>query len=152
MDSERSLLACGSIAVSSPAVSARINLQSFRMFARRLFAIAFWYGVIALAPMYVLEDWIGTQSPPAITHPEFYYGFVGVALAWQFAFLIIAQDPVRYRPIMIPSILEKLGFGVACVVLFASQRITSSMFVCGLVDLIFAGLFTYAYVQTRAKV
>jgi hypothetical protein len=121
------------------------------MFARRLFAIAFWYGVIALAPMYLLEGWIGAQSPPAITHPEFYYGFVGVALAWQFAFLIIAQDPVRYRPIMLPSILEKLGFGVACVVLFALQRLTPSMLACGCGDLIFAGLFAYAYVKTPAR-
>jgi hypothetical protein len=113
-----------------------------------MFAFSFWYGVIALAPLYFLEGLISSQAPPAVTHPEFYYGFIGVGLAWQFAFLIIAQDPVRYRAIMIPSILEKLGFGGACVVLFATQRLAASTFVCGIVDLIFAALFAYAYAIT----
>lgn len=41
------------------------------------------------------------------------YGFIGVAAAWQVAFLLIAQDPLRYRLLILPGILEKLGFGVA---------------------------------------
>jgi hypothetical protein len=43
---------------------------------------------------------IGQDQPPAITHPEFYYGFVGVATTWQVTFLIIRRDPKRYRPLM----------------------------------------------------
>ena len=117
-------------------------------FSRIVFMVAGIYGLIVLLPGFFGEKILGKMMPPAITHPEFYYGFIGVALAWQFAFLIIAQDPVRYRPIMIPGILEKLGFGVACVVLFALQRLSPSILACGCVDLIFAGLFAYAYVKT----
>ena len=46
--------------------------------------IVFWgagiWGVLTLAPLYFIFDMIGRQDPPAITHPLFYYGFVGVAL------------------------------------------------------------------------
>jgi hypothetical protein len=37
---------------------------------------------------------------------------VGVALAWQIAFLVIAWDPVRLRPMMIMSIVEKFSYGI----------------------------------------
>jgi hypothetical protein len=43
---------------------------------------------------------IAQDEPPAITHSEFYYGFVGFAMTWQVAFLIIRRDPKRYRPLM----------------------------------------------------
>ena len=60
-------------------------------FSRWLFRIAGIYGLIVLVPQYFLESKIGEQTPPAITHPEYFYGFVGVGIAWQIAFLIIAQ-------------------------------------------------------------
>jgi hypothetical protein len=118
------------------------------VFARRLFLIAGIYGLLILPPHYFLEAKIGRDTPPAITHPEFFYGFVGVAIAWQVAFLIIARDPVRYRLMMIPGILEKLGFGVAAIVLYAQQRLAMPMLAAGLGDLVFAALFALAFVQT----
>jgi hypothetical protein len=54
-------------------------------------------------------DIIGQKDPPPITHPGLFYGFVGVALVWQVVFIIVATDRVRYRPLMIPSILEKVS-------------------------------------------
>jgi hypothetical protein len=51
---------------------------------------------------------IGRAYPPPITHPDLYYGFVGVTLTWQVAFLVIASNPVRYRTFMLTAILEKL--------------------------------------------
>ena len=71
------------------------------VFARRTFLIAGVYGLLALVPMYFLEGRIGRDIPPPITHPEYFYGFIGVAVAWQVAFLVIARDPVRFRPLMI---------------------------------------------------
>lgn len=118
------------------------------MFAKRVFLIAGIYGLIVLAPQYFLEERIGRETPPAITHPEFFYGFTGVALAWQIAFLIISRDPVRYRLIMIPGILEKLGFGLAAVALYAKGRLDPMMLAAGCGDLIFAALFAAAFVQT----
>jgi hypothetical protein len=50
------------------------------------------YWLVVLLPMYFLEGRIGLDSPPPITHPEYYYGFVGVAVAWQAALLVIARD------------------------------------------------------------
>jgi hypothetical protein len=120
------------------------------LFARRVFLIAGIYGLIVLPPHYFLEDMIGRDHPPAITHPEFFYGFVGVALAWQVAFLIIARDPLRYRLMMIPGILEKVGFGVAAIVLFTNERVDAMMLAAGLGDLAFAALFAVAFWMTSA--
>ena len=58
-------------------------------FAKYTFLVAGVYGLLALAPQYFLERLNGEMYPPPINHPEYYYGFVGVALAWQIAFLVI---------------------------------------------------------------
>ncbi len=65
-------------------------------FSKTVFMIAGIYGIIVILPGYFTEGRFSAQFPPAITHPEFYYGFYGVALAWQVAFLVIATDPVRF--------------------------------------------------------
>lgn len=118
------------------------------VFARRVFLVAGVYGLLVLPPHYFLEAKIGRDHPPAITHPEYFYGFVGVALAWQVAFLIIARDPVRYRLMMLPGILEKLGFGVAAAALFLNDRIDRTMLLAGVGDLAFAAMFVVAYLRT----
>jgi hypothetical protein len=110
-------------------------------FARIVFRVAGVWGVLLVAPLYFIFDTIGQQDPPPITHPAFYYGFVGVALAWQVTFFIIASDPVRFRPIMIPSILEKIGYGGAVVVLYLQDRMHGQDLAFGVADLVFAALF-----------
>lgn len=122
-----------------------------RQFARRLFLIAGIYGLLVLLPQYFLEAKNGRDFPPPITHPEYYYGFIGVAVAWQVLFLIIAKDPVRYRAMMIPSVLEKASFGIAAVVLFLLGRIPPLTLGFGILDLIFGALFVAAYVRTPAR-
>jgi hypothetical protein len=106
---------------------------------RVLFTVAAAYGLIALLPMYF-------QAPPDLTHPEFYFGFIGVATAWQFAFLIIAADPMKYRLLILPGILEKLGFGVAALILYAQGRTPGLMALAGGIDLLMAALFAWAFV------
>ena len=118
------------------------------VFAKRVFLIAGIYGLILLLPQYLLEAKTGRDYPPAITHPEYYYGFIGVAAAWQVAFLIVARDPARYRLIMIPSMLEKLSFGVAAIVLFLQNRVPGLMLAAGIGDLVFCVLFVVAYGRT----
>lgn len=117
-------------------------------FAKRTFLIAGVYGLIVLLPQYLLEAQIGRDNPPAITHPEYYYGFIGIAVAWQVVFLLVAKNPVRYRPMMIPAIIEKASFGIAVVLLYALNRVSLPMLGAGLVDLILGALFVIAYVRT----
>src|ERR1700751_209126 len=95
-------------------------------FARKVFWFAGAWGFLILAPLYFLYDSIGTQIPPLLTHPGFYYGFVGVALAWQLIFFVIGSDPLRYRPMMIPAVLEKFVYGFTLVVLYLQGRIVPS--------------------------
>ncbi len=120
-------------------------------FARVTFLVAGIYGLVVLLPQYFLEARIGRDSPPPITHPEFYYGFVGVGLAWQIAFLVISRDPVRYRLLMLPSILEKVTFGVAVFVLFSSGRAGLPMTGAAAIDLTLAVLFVVAFARTPSS-
>ncbi|HEX6124524.1 MAG TPA: hypothetical protein VFZ23_04055, partial [Pyrinomonadaceae bacterium] len=69
-------------------------------FARYTFAAAGTIGILVLVPLYFMLEQTGVDNPPPVTHPEFYYGFIGVALSFQIVFLIIATDPIRYRPLM----------------------------------------------------
>lgn len=114
-------------------------------FARYTFLIAGIYGLLILAPIYFSEEKVGIDYPPAITHPEYLYGFAGVAIAFQIVFLIIAKDPVRYRLMIIPSIIEKFSFGIATAILFASSRIPLPMFAGGMIDLLLGFLFITSY-------
>ena len=119
-------------------------------FARIVFLVAGIYGLLILTPMYFLEDKIGRDTPPAITHPEYFYGFTGVALAWQVLFLVLSTDPVRYRAMILPSILEKVSYGIALIVLLSQGRLALSAFAIGSVDWIFAFLFLAAYFTTKS--
>jgi hypothetical protein len=50
-------------------------------FAKIVFTIAGILGLLELVPLYFMYNLIRRQDPPAITHPGFYYGFVGTAIA-----------------------------------------------------------------------
>jgi hypothetical protein len=114
-------------------------------FPRLVFLVAAIYGVIVLVPQYFLEAQIGRDYPPPITHPEHFYGFIGVALAWQVAFFIIAQDVRRYRLLIVPAVLEKLAFGLVAIVLVATGRAALGVGVAGTIDLLLAVLFVLAF-------
>ena len=120
-------------------------------FAKIVFWVAGIWGFLVLTPLYFMFDLIGRNDPPPITHPGFFYGFVGVALVWQVAFIIIATDPVRYRPLMIPSILEKVSYAAAVIVLVLQDRMHKSDLVFAATDLLLGVLFVIACVMTRAR-
>lgn len=119
-------------------------------FAKRVFQSAGIYGVATLIPQYFMEARTGHDFPPAITHPEFFYGFIGVALAWQVLFFIIAGDPQRYRLVMLPGAMEKICFGGAAVALYLQGRLALLMLAAGILDLVFATLFLLAFRKTPA--
>jgi hypothetical protein len=126
-----------------------VSFWGFAMkFARLIFGAAGIFGVMVIGPMYFLEDRIAQDTPPPITHPEFFYGFVGLALAWQIAFLCIAVDPVRYRLLMVPSMLEKFTFAIAVGILVFKNRAPASVAGFACVDLALGILFVIAYLKT----
>ena len=116
-------------------------------FARWVFRIAGIFGILVMAPMYFMEH----RMAPGLVYPVFFYGFIGIDLVWQILYLVLATDPVRYRPIMLPAILVKfLGF-VSITWLFAAGRTDFSMVPAAGVDLVFAILFLAAWWATRPK-
>jgi hypothetical protein len=118
-------------------------------FAKIIFRLAGIWGVLVLCPVYFMSDAIGRRDPPAVTHLEYYFGFLGVTLAWQLAFFIIAKDPVRFRPMIIASIAEKVFYVGSISVLYSAGLVSKAAGVTALPDLILAILFTATYGKTR---
>jgi hypothetical protein len=118
-------------------------------FAKIVFWIAGIWGLVVITPLYFLFDVIGQKDPPAITHPGFFYGFVGCALAWQVAFCFLATDPVRYRPLILPSILEKATYAIAILILVLQGRTRPFDLVFAGTDALLGLLFLTAYYKTR---
>jgi len=117
-------------------------------YARRVFTAAWIYGLAALVPMYLFEERVMALMPPALAHPEFYYGFIGVALAWQLLFAAIAREPARLRPAMLPAMLEKVTWGVAVLVLVGQGRTSVLLLPAAVIDLLLALLFLVAWRKT----
>ena len=117
-------------------------------FAKVVFWVAGIWGFLVITPLYFMFDLIGKNDPPPITHPGFYYGFVGTALAWQIAFLFIGSDPLRLRPMMIPSTVEKFAYGLAVVALVVHGAMHRSDLVFAVTDLTLGVLFVVAWMKT----
>jgi hypothetical protein len=116
-------------------------------FARWAFTAAGIYGLVSLPPLYFTEH----MAAPPIAHPEYYYGFIGTALAFQVLFIVVARDPVRFRPAMPACMLEKLTFVVALTWLYLQGRIAMPLPVFGLIDLVWLVLFVVSWLKTPAR-
>jgi hypothetical protein len=119
-------------------------------FAQIVFLIAGLWGLVIVTPLFFLFDFMGQAYPPPFTHPDFYYGFLTVTLAWQVAFLVIAKDPVRFRPVMLAAMIEKFGFVAALAVLYAQGRLQTAQALVAAPDLVLGLLFAGAFLKTRA--
>jgi hypothetical protein len=113
--------------------------------AKAIFWVAGISGLLTLLPMYFVEQRLGRDLPPPITHPEFYYGFIGAGIAWQFVFLFIGSDPLRYRPLILAAMVEKFSYGIAVLILAAQNRVAGTPFGFGIVDLVWGVVFTVVY-------
>lgn len=118
-------------------------------FARVVFIVAGIWGLAVLSPLYALVDVSGRRYAAPAQYPQFFYGFVGVALAWQIAFLLIGSNPSRFRPLMIPAVIEKLGFVATTLVLFGRARIPWQDAQAAVPDFVLSVLFVAAFVATR---
>lgn len=120
-------------------------------FARIVFLVAGIYGLIVLVPQYFMETQTGRDYPPPITHPEYYYGFIGVAVAWQLVFLVLSRDPIRYRLLMLPAIVEKASFAIPAAILYWQQRLSTFMFGAAMADGFLGVLFLLAFLKTARQ-
>jgi hypothetical protein len=68
------------------------------------------------------------------------------------AFLVIAKNPVRFRPMMLPSILEKFAYGIALGALYLQGRLHTADLGFGAIDLLFGILFIVAFLKTPERV
>jgi hypothetical protein len=114
-------------------------------FAKYTFLIAGIYGLLALLPMYFMEVRYGADNPPEISHPEFYYGFIGVAVAFQLVFIVISRDPLKYKALILPSIVEKFSFVIAIAALIVAGRVSGQIMIGAAIDGLLGTLFTIAY-------
>jgi hypothetical protein len=118
-------------------------------FAKYVFITAGIWGIVVLTPLFWLVDVTGRRYPPPADYPQFFYGFLFVAMAWQIAFLVIGANPIRFRPFMIPAIIEKLGYVSTLAILYSQSRISSIDTQPILPDLLLGILFIASFVKTR---
>lgn len=112
-------------------------------FPSRMFRWAAIYGVIVLTPLYLL--------PLPEKGPEVMLGFIGLALVFQWVFWIIGGDPVKYQSLMLPSVAEKLVFGIPALVLLALGRTSGPIAVFAAIDVLLGLGFWLAWRQTTQK-
>mgnify|MGYP003387685998 CR=1 FL=1 len=117
--------------------------------ARRVFFWAGVYGIVVLLPQYFLEAQVGLFYPPAITHPENYYGFIGLGLAWQAAFIIISTDVGRFRPLMLAAAAEKFLFVGSTLALILAGRVAVQLSFFVTIDLLLGALFVWGFRLSR---
>ena len=118
-------------------------------FAKTVFFVAGLWGLVVLMPLYFTFDILGRLYPPPITHPDFYYGFIGVAIVWQICFLVIGRDPVRFRPMMIPAALEKFVYVISLSALYLQGRLAAGQFAVVGPDLVLGVLFIVSFFKVE---
>jgi hypothetical protein len=99
-------------------------------FAKVVFIAAGIWGIGVLTPLYWLVDVSGRR-----------YG--------EIAFLIIGSNPARFRMLMIPGMLEKLGYVVGLSLLYQQARVTWADAQAAVPDFVLAILMMLAFVKTR---
>jgi len=117
--------------------------------AKYVFTGAGIWGIVVLSPLDSLLGITGRRYVPPADYPQFFYGFLSVAMAWQIAFLMIGSNPARLRPLMIPAILEKLGYVGTLIVMYLGARIPAADTQPVVPDLLLGVLFIVAFVRTR---
>ena len=118
---------------------------------RLIFTIAGLYGLLILTPFLFLERKIADAAPGGITHPEYYYGFLGAALVMQLVYLTIGRDPVRFRPLMPLCTLAKLTFFATVLILYVQDRVPAVTLEFASVDALLGFAFLYAWQVTPRR-
>ena len=118
---------------------------------RLIFTLAGIYGLLILTPFLFLERRIAEASPGGMTHPEYYYGFIGAALVMQLVYLVIGRDPARFRPLMPVAALAKATFFATILILYLQEKVPAPALEFASVDALLAFAFLYAWRATPLK-
>jgi hypothetical protein len=100
-------------------------------------------------PLYWLVDVTGRHYAAPNDYPQFFYGFIGVTVAWQVAFLVIGSNPARFRTMMIPAMLEKFGYVLTLLFLDVQSRVSPLDAQAAIPDALLGILFVVAFLRTR---
>ena len=74
-----------------------------------------------------------------------------MGIAWQIVFLIIASDPLRFRPLMLAALVEKFPFVISSVLLIVNGRTAITFAVPVAIDFILGLLFLTAFIKTESN-
>ena len=116
-------------------------------FVKIVFIGAGIWGIVVLVTLYRLVDLTGYRYALP-NYPQSFYGFLSVAMAWQIAFLVIGWNPTRLRPLMVPAIIEKIGFALTVVMMPSGERLFSRDILVVVPDLVLGILFILALAET----
>jgi hypothetical protein len=109
-------------------------------FAKIVFWIAGGLGVLASVGLYVQP---GSHA---------YYGLIAGVLSWQGVFFLIGWEPRRYRPMMIPAVLEKLIWVVTWAYFYWQGQVTAAESASNAIPHGLLGvLFVIAFFTTRKR-
>jgi hypothetical protein len=120
-------------------------------FARWVFLLAGVSGVLLVAPAYFLEGPSEKIDPPPVNRSEYYYGLVGSVLAWQLGYLLIASDPIRFRPVMLLGSLGKASVAIAVAILYAKGKASPLWVGLASMDATWVVLFLIAHQRTARE-
>lgn len=107
----------------------------------RWFRGAAIYGALALTLSLLAQ---ASASNPTLDGLAFAF----TALAFQIVFWIVGGDPVRYRPVMLAGVTEKLAFGVPALWFAASGRAEAPVAIFASIDLVLGAGFLLAWRAT----
>jgi hypothetical protein len=115
-----------------------------------IFAVAGIYGTALMLAMLIHPPAMLGKAPTQ--QPEMYYGFITICLAWQIAFLLIATNPKKYRPlILIAALFEKFAFVIVLVVLLLQHRAGHHWIPSATIEFLFALSFLAAYFLLKSQ-
>ena len=109
--------------------------------------VRFWFrGAAIYGTVALVGSLFGPAAPPAALLPQLAFTFT--ALAFQFVFFLIGGDPVRYRPMMLAGVAEKLAFGAPALWLASAGMAPPAVMPFALIDLALGAGFLLAWRAT----
>jgi hypothetical protein len=119
--------------------------------AKLIFRVAATWGILALTPILFFPNRIGNPVPRPLTEPEYFHGFLALSLLFAILFLVIASNPIRYRPMMPIAILQKLVYPLAIFGLLSTHRAPPTKSFYAGTEFLLALLFILALLKTPKR-